>query len=126
MTILPALTERDDRRPRSWWPPMMAPSCEWLRAFGPGRKIQVPVQPAALIEFGGAVRAGQHVQIRSDGEFAVADTAQDGPLVPLIDRPLLGRVVCGFPMAFEAGIVTTAAAEFDGNHVGRARIVDAA
>ena len=72
---------------------------------------------------GGA--AGVALEVLGDGEFAAADSAEDGRLVPFGLRPDLDGMASQGNMAILAGVVDAAALHLDGDNVGEAVVVGA-
>jgi hypothetical protein len=83
------------------------------------------VQTASVVERGAAPWASAHRQVRVYCHRVLASTAEDGVLIPSVDRPLFGAVTSGFFVTEMTGIEAQAAGELDGHHVGRRRVVHA-
>jgi hypothetical protein len=64
--------------------------------------------------------------IFADGHFMTANTAQYGFFIPFFFCPYCSGMAGFFFMALKAGIILSAAFEFNGNHIGRGVIMHTA
>jgi hypothetical protein len=82
--------------------------------------------PAAFIELGRAGRAVSARAIVQNGQLCPADSAQNGPLLPLVLGPYRRGMVRAFLMARKAGIVASAAVELYSDDILARPVVDTA
>jgi len=77
--------------------------------LGRNGEIQMRMVPAAFIELGRAGRAVSARAIAQNTQLCPADSAQNGPLLPLVLGPYRRRMVRAFLVARKAGVVASTA-----------------
>lgn len=89
-------------------------------------KVPIVMPCAGRVEIGGTPGARIiGVEIRFGAHYVSTSAAQDGSLVPTLDRPRYCVVIGSFPMAAITRVIDVTAGKSDGNDVGRTVVMRA-